>query len=82
MLYIPSELAHANLKGLQEGGPRGVGNLVMPNAAKSSLQLLVPTSLNYMGLYWGYIRDILGLCWDNGKQNGNYYLGFIRPTRS
>ena len=25
---------------------------------------------------WGNIRAILGLCGDNGKENGNYYLGF------
>ena len=27
----------------------------------------------------GYIRVILGLCWDNGKENGNYrdYRAFI-----
>ena len=25
---------------------------------------------------WGYTRVILGLYWDNGKENGNYYLGF------
>ena len=28
------------------------------------------------GLYWGYIRVILGLYGDNGKENGSYYLGF------
>ena len=25
-----------------------------------------------LGLYWDYIRVILGLYWDNGKENGNY----------
>ena len=29
-----------------------------------------------MELYWVYIRFRLGLCRDNGKENGNYYLGF------
>ena len=24
----------------------------------------------------GYIADILETCWDNGKENGNSYLGF------
>ena len=24
----------------------------------------------------GYIGHILGFFWDNGKYNGNYYLGF------
>ena len=24
----------------------------------------------------GYLGLILGLYWDNGKENGNYYLGF------
>ena len=24
----------------------------------------------------GYMRYILGLYWDNGKENGNYCLGF------
>ena len=28
------------------------------------------------GSLGGYLRDILGLYWDNGKENGNYYLGF------
>ena len=23
--------------------------------------------------YWGYIGVMLGLFWDNGKENGNYY---------
>ena len=26
-------------------------------------------------MFWGCIRVILGLYWDNGKQTGNYYLG-------
>ena len=25
---------------------------------------------SYIGFYWG------GVYWDNGKENGNYYLGF------
>ena len=29
-----------------------------------------------LGLYQGYIRVILGLYWDDGKQNGTSYLGF------
>ena len=29
-----------------------------------------------LGLYWGYMKDMLGLYRDNGKENGNYYLGF------
>ena len=29
-----------------------------------------------LGLYWGYIGDLLGLYLDNGKENGNYDLGF------
>ena len=29
-----------------------------------------------LGLYCIIIGDILGLYWDNGKENGNYYLGF------
>ena len=29
-----------------------------------------------LGIYWGYIRVIFGLHWDNGKYAGNYYLGF------
>ena len=28
-----------------------------------------------LGLYCIIIGDILGLYWDNGKENGNYYLG-------
>ena len=31
-----------------------------------------------MRLYWGYIGVILGLCGDNGKENGNYYNGLHR----
>ena len=27
-------------------------------------------------LYWDYIGVILGSYRDNGKENGNYYLGF------
>ena len=27
------------------------------------------------GLYREYIGDTLGLYWDNGKENGNYYNG-------
>ena len=30
---------------------------------------------DYRG-YIGIIGYILGLCWDSGKENGNYYLGF------
>ena len=30
----------------------------------------------YMGLYRAYIGVMLGLYWDNGISNGNYYLGF------
>ena len=29
-----------------------------------------------IGDIWGYIGDILGIYWDNGNDNGNYYLGF------
>ena len=28
------------------------------------------------GLYWGYIRVILGVYWDSGEYNGNCCLGF------
>ena len=31
--------------------------------------------LGIQGLYEDYIGDILGLYWDNGKSNGNYYNG-------
>ena len=30
-----------------------------------------------MGAHWGSIRVVLGLYWDNGRYNGNYYLGFM-----
>ena len=30
------------------------------------------------GLYRGYIEFILGLEWDNGKENGNDYTGLYR----
>ena len=29
-----------------------------------------------MGTTVGYVGIIWGLYWDNGKENGNYYLGF------
>ena len=29
------------------------------------------------GVYRDYIGVILGLYWDNGKENGNYYNGVI-----
>ena len=32
--------------------------------------------LGFQGLYRGYIGLTLGLYRDNGKENGNYYLGF------
>ena len=32
-------------------------------------------------LYRDYIGDILGLSWDNGKENGNYYNGAINGFR-
>ena len=28
-----------------------------------------------MGIYRGYVR-IIGICWGNGQENGNYNLGF------
>ena len=31
-------------------------------------------SLN--SLKGGYIKIMQGIYWDNGKENGNYYLGF------
>ena len=31
-------------------------------------------SLN--SLKGGYIRDYIGIYWDNGEENGKYYLGF------
>ena len=31
-------------------------------------------------IIWGYIGIILGLYWDNGKENGNYYTCRARGT--
>ena len=31
----------------------------------------------YMGTHWGNIRVMWGLRWDNGKENGEYYAGFM-----
>ena len=31
--------------------------------------------------YIGIIGTILGLYWDNGKENGNYYNGLYRDYR-
>ena len=33
------------------------------------------------GLYRGYIGVILGLYRNNGKENGNYDLGYVRRLR-
>ena len=30
-----------------------------------------------LGLYWGCIRAILGLYWENGKENGNYHYDIL-----
>ena len=35
-----------------------------------------PQILNPTELHWGYTRVILGLYWDNGKQQRSYCLGF------
>ena len=45
--------------------------LVLPSALRGSIHpnRSVPDVLKYYG-------SILGLYWDNGKENGNYYLGF------
>ena len=32
--------------------------------------------MDRLGLYTGYVGVILRLYWDNGKENGIYYLGF------
>ena len=48
----------------------------MWNPWKSGLQVLYRGYRIYIyiwwetPIYWGYIR---GYCWDNGKENGNYY---------
>ena len=34
-----------------------------------------------LGLYEGNIKVLLGLAWDNGKENGNYYNGLYRDYR-
>ena len=31
----------------------------------------------FRATHWGNIRVTLGLYWDNGKQNGNYYIRFL-----
>ena len=35
-----------------------------------------PLGLRYKGVIEGLLGYILGFCRDNGKENGNYYLGF------
>ena len=42
----------------------------MDNQKTSGLKSV---SLLEPGTHWDYIRVILGLYWDNGKENGNYY---------
>ena len=32
----------------------------------------------YIGVILGLYRVLLGLFWDNGKGNGNYYLGGLK----
>ena len=34
-----------------------------------------------LGLYQGNVKVLLGLAWDNGKENGNYYNGLYRDYR-
>ena len=36
---------------------------------EKNMETTIVVYLGMMGLYWGTY-------WDNGKQNGNYYLGF------
>ena len=35
-----------------------------------------------LGTHRGDIRNILGLYWDNGKENGNCYTGLYRVLRA
>ena len=50
--------------------PRKPGIL---SSSKLPVRLL---PVNILGLYRGYIGVISGLYKDNGKEDGNYYLGF------
>ena len=39
----------------------------------------------HSGFYWGYIGVVLGIYWDNGKENGNYpcrrqFLNMLSPS--
>ena len=34
-------------------------------------------TIGIIGFFRGYIGIILGLYWDNGKENGNYHNGVI-----
>ena len=46
----------------------------MQKGLGQELRMKVPCcSFCLLGLYWGYIGVILGLYWDNGTGNGNYY---------
>ena len=43
---------------------------------KLRIEAIRELEVKEFGTLWGNIRVILGLYWDNGKQNGNYYFGF------
>ena len=51
----------------------------MPKAERLDQKPLLLQHGNYRdyGDYIGMLGYILGFYWDNGKENGNYYLGFI-----
>ena len=61
-----------NYCGAAAENQRGPDNFLPPNPTIDLLTSLYPIAVPFKGLY----RVILGLYRDNGKENGNYYLGF------
>ena len=60
-------------------GPQGSGFRVSGLGVRSSPVSIPRNQVTLQHFLWGYggilgvYRDILGIFWDNGKENGNYY---------
>ena len=60
--------------------PLQLASLLLPGTQIS--QSKAQTCMDVLGktwscTHWGNVRVILGLYWDNGKENGNYDNGYI-----
>ena len=58
------------------GGPHILTRLAVPVPKTMFFEDLELEGL--YGVYRGYIGYILGLYWDNGKENGSYYEGEMK----